>query len=698
MKRHAPSLALLFATAVGTAPLFAQPLAPAKPPGPAQPPAPAARPQRPPLAPPIQPTAKDLQKIGAKHDELAAAVRGLRQQRPNEDLLADVEVYEKAGRWLLEFPDEFFTQDGITHALAVLDTGLERARQLRDLHQSPWTTGPRRTHGFTSALDGSVQPYGVSVPAGYDDTQPARLYVWMHGRAARLTEADFLHGFPKQAPREPRVADVGQIQLDVYGRWNGAGWHFAGETDVFEAIAAVSKRYKIDPKRILLRGFSMGGEGAWHIALHHPDRWVAAEIGAGTWSRRPEMPGFTPYQQATLRIWENMHEWALNGFNLPIAGHDGDNDTGVSGLPSLPPGTPGPPGRGQLESSIRVREQLVKEGFPSEGDPYYLRARGTPSIFLISKATGHGTSPEVRGHLDAFLKEHGDRGATSPDRVRFVTYTTRYNKSFWVTFDGLAKHYDRAEIDAQRSDGGKRYRITTKNLARLTLRETDHASEIQIDGATVTVKAAAAVTLEKVAGGWKVAHPGKLTGLHKVHGLQGPIDDAFLDPFLLVRPTGTPWNEGVNQQALRSLARFDRLYARFLRAHPRTVDDKDVTAADFATYNVVLFGDPGSNKWIAKAIGKLPVKWTRKTVTMAGQNVSASEHFPALAYPSPLNPARYIVINSGLTIEDREYRGDYGMPRLGDYALLKVKAGADVADVVEAGLFDENWQLAKAAK
>ena len=36
--------------------------------------------------------------------------------------------------------------------------------------------------------------------------------------------------------------------------------------------------------------------------------------------------------------------------------------------------------------------------------------------------------------------------------------------------------------------------------------------------------------------------------------------------------------------------------------------------ADFAKYHVVLFGDPGSNKWIAKLNGKLPVKWTRDMV------------------------------------------------------------------------------------
>jgi hypothetical protein len=56
----------------------------------------------------------------------------------------------------------------------------------------------------------------------------------------------------------------------------------------------------------------------------------------------------------------------------------------------------------------------------------------------------------------------------------------------------------------------------------------------------------------------------------------------------------------VNEQALRTMARFDRLWGRFFRGHPFVKDDKDVTEADFAKYHVVLFGDPGSNKWIAK--------------------------------------------------------------------------------------------------
>jgi len=68
---------------------------------------------------------------------------------------------------------------------------------------------------------------------------------------------------------------------------------------------------------------------------------------------------------------------------------------------------------------------------------------------------------------------------------------------------------------------------------------------------------------------------------------------------------------------------------------------------------------------------------------------------PGADLPHPLNPKKYVVLNTGLTIVDRDYNGDYGMPRWGDYAIVKAKAGADVPDLQIAGLFDENWQLQK---
>ncbi len=627
---------------------------------------------------PITAKPEELAKISEKTEQIKALVKELKAKHANSELVTDVEAYAHGGQMLLEYPDMFGSQAAIEHAYTTLDQGIERAKQLQE-NQPKWTEGRRRIYAYRSEIDGAVLPYGISLPETYDPSKPTRLYVWLHGRQNNTTETEFIYGFLNRRPQAgpTSVADNGQIQLDCFGRINGAGWHWAGEADVFESIAAIKKRFNIDDKRIILRGFSQGGEGAWHLSLHHPDRFAAAEIGAGTVSRTTQRGGWTDYQLATLRIWENISEWALNIYNLPLAGHDGENDPG------------------QLESSLRARAQLEKEGFPSKGDPDYLFSQGAPGLWMVSKETGHGTSPLVRQRLDQFLKEHGDKGQTSPDHLRFLTYTTRYNRDYWASLDGLEKHYERAEIDAQRNSDRTDYDIKTKNLTRLVLRETDHAREIKIDGQTLKVKGAPEITLDKDGANWKVVKNGAERGLHKTHALQGPIDDAFLDPFLMVRPTGKPWSDEVNQQALRTMARFDKLWGRFFRGHPFVKDDKDVTESDFEKYHVVLFGDPGSNKWIAKMNNKLPIKWTTETVTLGSKTFPANEHYPAYVYPNPLNPKKYVIINTGLTIDDRGYNGDYGTPLWGDYAIVKVRPGAPLPEMQTAGLFNEEWQLAK---
>ena len=162
----------------------------------------------------------------------------------------------------------------------------------------------------------------------------------------------------------------------------------------------------------------------------------------------------------------------------------------------------------------------------------------------------------------------------------------------------MEKHYERAEVDAQRTGGGASYDIKTTQpdaawcCAKPSMPAKSRSTARALQGES---RARRSRSTED-GSAWKVDKNGSEPALHKTHALQGPIDDAFLDPFLLVRPTGTPWNDEVNQQALRTLARFDRMWGRFFRGHPFVKDDKDVTEADFAKYHVVLFGDPGQQQ------------------------------------------------------------------------------------------------------
>ena len=68
----------------------------------------------------------------------------------------------------------------------------------------------------------------------------------------------------------------------------------------------------------------------------------------------------------------------------------------------------------------------------------------------------------------------------------------------------------------------------------------------------------------------------------------------------------------------------------------------------------------------------------------------ASDHVPVIVYPNPLNPRRYVVINSGHTFGEDDFRGTNAWlyPRLGDYSVLTA-----AGDIALSGFFDEQWRL-----
>ena len=117
--------------------------------------------------------------------------------------------------------------------------------------------------------------------------------------------------------------------------------------------------------------------------------------------------------------------------------------------------------------------------------------------------------------------------------------------------------------------------------------------------------------------------------------------------------------------------------------------------------NLVLFGDPASNPWIARVVAKLPIKWTRDELVVNGVRYDPKTHLPVLIYPNPLNPRRYVVLNSGHTFHAADFQGTNALlyPRLGDYAVLRL-TGADplAVEVTTAGLFDEYWQMPKGGR
>ena len=577
--------------------------------------------QAPPPAPSVKVAPEDLANLSEGIKPLTAKVAALSKNA----LIADVAIYEKAVRNLLKYNDEFYAANYVQFASDALAKGLERAQSL-EKGAPTWTKDTGRVmRAYKSKVDDSYQPYKLSIPANYDSSKPIRLDVILHGRNARLTEASFLAVDPKAKPYAQNW-----IELEVYGRGNNA-YRWSGETDVYEAVEAVTKQYNIDPNQILLRGFSMGGAGAWHIGLHNPSKWAGIEAGAGFTEtiRYAKRENPAPYERAAMRIYDAV-DYSPNIVNTPTVGYGGEIDP-------------------QRQASANISEALEAE---------HIRAN---AIFLTGPQTPHRWHPDSKAESEAFLTKNLPR--RMPEKFLFATWTARYGQIWNWKIAALERMYGRAELS------GTRTNVKTKNIAELEL---ETVSDVTIDGQALKGKA-----FIKQMNRWE---PRTLKpAVRKRAGLQGPIDDAFMERFLCV--TDSP-NETLNT--------FTANFEKYFRGNVRTKATKDITKADINENHLVLWGTPATNKLIAKVIKDLPVRWTAAEIEVNNQKFDAKTHTLALINPNPLNPNKYVVLNSGHTFAKSDLTGTNALlyPRWGDWAVIETATGK----VKAAGLFDDSWR------
>ena len=97
--------------------------------------------------------------------------------------------------------------------------------------------------------------------------------------------------------------------------------------------------------------------------------------------------------------------------------------------------------------------------------------------------------------------------------------------------------------------------------------------------------------------------------LRKRHGLQGPIDDAFMGRFLMVGPSGWPLNPQVGEWVASEMGHALTHWRQQFRGNARFKLDREVDASDIAESNLILWGDPASNSVIRDLMEALPIQW-----------------------------------------------------------------------------------------
>ena len=512
------------------------------------------------------------------------------------------------------------------------------------------------------------------------------------------------------------LPDEGVLMIHPFGRYCNAN-KLAGEVDTLEALEHAMSQYPIDPKRVAIRGFSMGGAAAWHLAVHYPDRWFAATPGAGF----SETPDFLKvFQSEALKpYWFEEKLWTMH-----------DCPVWVRNLRSVPTIAYS----GQIDKQKQAADIMAKASWElPEEERFEL-------THIIAPKTAHSISPEAKKEIDRWLRSLDPASGllskhqeSREDNVVFTTTTLRYNRAFWVTLDALENHHEPASITARFDypkapdklntisigiDGG----ITRFTLARDASQLGHGSINIYINDKKRLIAekpigparypfvvlpssdGSLRVTFKIQDGVWNIASPIEpdSTELIKKHGLQGPIDDALMAPFLFVRPTAQGLHPNIDQWVQSEFDRAVAQWHRQMRGDVRIRSSDELKDSDFQNYNLILWGDPKSNPTIAKVLeatgpAKFPLKWNEASIELGSLKLASDKHVPLMIYPNPLAPERYVVLNSSFTYREYDYLNNARqVPKLPDWAMIDTTTapnGRWPGKIVQADFFDEAWKL-----
>ncbi len=600
--------------------------------------------------------------LQAELTRLGQSFSGLPKKREN----ANAEVFLKAVRYALEL-EEFFKPDDTAKATELLAEAGRRIEALRR-GEFPWMKAKGLVvRGYYSPIDGSPQPFGLEMP----ENAPASLapaWVWLRGRAETGTD---LHFIAERMKKKGQFQPPGCVVVHPFGRFC-VGYKNAGEQDVLDVTGLLVREGLIDAQHLALAGFSMGGAGAWLLGAHYPDRWAVVHTGAGFVDVRryqnlsPGVIAATPAWEQALWGQNDVPDCVRNLLNVPLVSYSGEKD--------------------KQRASAEIMTQELKE-------------EGLALTHLIGPGMEHKYHPEVQKEVQKLvMTELLKPGPALPQNIHWQGRTLDYPKLYWLSVTGLAEHWKDSRVDAAMNSGTS-VELTTQNVTSLRLElPARNSLDVKIDGQSLSGGGGGkAALLMKANNQWRIGPAAEPEGPGKRPGLQGPIDDAFTAPFLYVMPDKACVNAAVEKWVQWESGHQRDRWRWMMRGDVRLKKASAVTAEDIKAYNLILWGDAAANSLTAKVLPSLPVKWSDSGVQVGAKSFAGTTTVPVCIYPNPLNPARYIVLNSGLTFREAHSKtNSLQNPHLPDWAVLDITTPPDdrqPGKVLDAGFFGEKWEV-----
>ena len=537
--------------------------------------------------------------------------------------------------------------------------------------------GNARLRAFISPIDQTFQTYSLSIPAAYDPAVPWPLIVSMHG-----------HGWFRPFQGHPAPVYSGAFCLSPQGR-GATDYKDLGEVDVLAAIDEVMRDYRIDPNRIFLTGSSMGGTGAFHLATRYADRFAAifpivgnADNQAWTrrwgWNRR--FPGRFDDLRLAVQESHTARAYAANLINLPTYILAGAGDVVV------------PPEHSRNMANI-------------------LRSHGANMEYREYPGVGHGGFPKPALD-DGLAWTCSWIRRQFPQRVFWQASQLRHGKAYWVRFEQLDQPLRPGTVDA-RAEANNRMTVATDNLLALsllrpyTLFTPGQPVHLTIDGVNLVLAADRPwnswITLRKdPIHGWNLESTLPRPPRMKQRGCEGPIQDALLDPFLLV--VGTQATDFVMREAwLREAKTFAAEWKRRNGGSCRMILDTQCTQDMMKHYNLILWGGSDDNLVSRQLLPEIPLTDIMAPLRADNVDLGAEDLGSMIAYPNvTCAPERLAVIisaNSPRAAFQAWGRfgnwfnwGVYDSKKYFDYAVFDARS-AIPETMLLFGWFGADWQV-----
>ncbi|MHC4248786.1 MAG: prolyl oligopeptidase family serine peptidase [Planctomycetota bacterium] len=585
----------------------------------------------------------------------------------------------------------------------------------------PTTAGPAPLQYYLSRVDLSLQPYGLRLPNNFTTGGgPWPVAFHMHGYPGTATM-----GFSVVA-----TADADWIRVNLDGRGN----HFydgVAETDLFEVLADLCGAYDVDLTRVFLEGFSMGGTGAFRHIARHPDVFAGAAGSAGwtdfrQWHRHYYGPWSPPYEThpATVPHLEQASPLTHAENILPdrLYMDYGDTDGAV-----------------WAENGAKLHDRLLRLPTPTAHD-------------FLNHGGGHASYTTNRYNFLA------GRAALDPDpaSIRVRSNKLRTAESFWLRVDRLA--WDGfGQIEATRSFSAGpgsdcTYTVSTRNVERFSITAPPAGGAtryvVNVDGQGCldlpSASASFPLTVELDLDGYGAVTSGGAwtpsgTGVPpKSPSAEGPILRAMAERFVVAYGSS---KGGLAPETVANREEADKLCAFWANAWDddlrppdgdglgrygfgatiAPVDEKDLTRAEIAAANLVIFGSKESSLRIAQVFEDATLPWNLPSeievledrITWNGQVWTGQQYGVWMVYPNPLAPGRLVVVGHNLVgATDNTFWTQESWPwKWPDYMVIDTSLAMRDDSVYDsdntphapdqylvAGDFDRDWRLRAASE